>query len=85
MQEEQRIGIISSYFAKLGVAAISLENTLRIGDIIHVKGRTTDFEQEVESMQIDRNDVEEAYKGQDIGVKVIERVRPNDKVFKVNV
>ena len=85
MQEEQRIGIISSYFAKLGVGAISLENTLKIGDIIHVKGRTTDFEQEVESMQIDRNDVEEAFKGQDIGVKVIERVRPNDIVFKVNV
>jgi U32 family peptidase len=82
-EEEKEIGLISSYFSKVNVAAIKLSDKLKIGDRIHIKGSTTDFEVDVESMQIERNEVKEAKKGDHIGVKVPEKVRPNDKVFLV--
>lgn len=82
-KEEKQIGTVSSYFGKVGVAAIQLSDKLKVGDKIHIKGNTTDFEIDVKSMQIDRNDVKEAKKGDHIGVKVPEKVRPNDKVFLV--
>jgi len=77
---EKEIGIVSTYFSHAEVAAIKLAGKLKIGDRIHVKGHTTDFEQLVDSMQIDRKDVKEAKKGDEVGIKVNERVRPNDKV-----
>lgn len=80
---EQEIGIVSSYFSHAEVAAITLSDKLKIGDRIHIKGHTTDFEQLVDSMQINRKDVKEAKKGDEIGIKVTDRVRPNDKVFIV--
>ncbi len=82
MAKEKEIGTISSYFSKVGVAAIKLSDKLKVGEKIHIKGNTTDFEQEVDSMQIEREDVAEAKKGDHIGIKVPEKVRPNDKVFK---
>jgi len=54
-----------------------------VGDKIHIKGHTTDFEQVVESMQIENRPVEEAKAGDDVGIKVKERVRPNDTVYRV--
>tara|TARA_Y100000034_G_scaffold122869_1_gene168878 strand:- start:6217 stop:6465 length:249 start_codon:yes stop_codon:yes gene_type:complete len=80
---EKEIGKISSYFKNAGVAAIELSGKLKVGDKINIKGHTTDFEQKVESMQIEREDVKEAKKGSHIGIKVSERVRPHDKVFLV--
>jgi len=65
------------------VAAVSLEKGLSVGDKIHIKGHTTDFEQVVESMQIENRPVEEAKAGDDVGIKVKERVRPNDTVYRV--
>lgn len=81
---EEKIGSIFSYFSKVGVAALKLtDGDLKVGDAIHIKGTTTDFIQKVESMQIDRNEIEEAVKGQDIGIKVDDKVRSNDEVFKI--
>lgn len=81
--KEKEIGKVSSYFSHVDVAAIKLSAKLKIGSKIHIKGNTTDFEQEVDSMQIDKKDVPEAKKGDHIGIKVSEKVRPNDKVFLI--
>lgn len=79
----KKIGKITHYFTKIGVGVVKLSGTLRIGDKIRVRGKNTDFEQKLDSMQIDKGNIEEAKKGQEIGMKVKERVRKNDKVFKV--
>ncbi len=79
----KEIGVVSSYFGKASVAAIKLSDSLKVGDKIRIKGATTDFEQEVESMQIERDKLEEAKAGDHIGIKVPDKVRPNDKVFLV--
>ena len=81
--KEKEIGKISSYFSHVNVAAIKLSSKLKVGSKIHIKGTTTDFEQEVDSIQIEKKDVSEAKKGDHIGIKVSEKVRPNDKVFLI--
>ncbi len=80
---EQQIGIINEFFARINVAGIELSDTLRVGDTIHVKGHTTDLEQTVDSMQIEREEVQEAKAGQAVGIKVKDRVRHGDHVYKV--
>ena len=77
------IGEIFDYFARVEVAAIKLAGNIKKGDKIRIKGATTDFEQEVKSMQIDRKEVKEANSGDDIGIKVTERVRRHDKIYKL--
>jgi len=81
MADEKEIGQVSSYFNKPGVAAIKLSGKLKVGDKVHIKGHTTDFKQKVGSMQIENKKVKEGKKGDHIGIKVSDRVRPNDKVF----
>ncbi len=81
--KEKQIGKVSSYFSHVEVAAIKLSGALKVGDKIHIKGHTSDFEQKVDSMQINRKDVEKAKKGDEIGIKVKEKVRPNDVVYLV--
>ena len=83
MAEEKEIGVVSSYFSHAEVAAIKLSGKLKIGNKIHIRGHTTDFEQEVKSMQIERKEIKQAKKGDHVGIKVPEKVRPNDKVFLV--
>ena len=80
---EKEVGKVSSYFSHVGVAAIKLSASLKVGDKIHIKGSTTDFEKEVDGMQIEREEVSKAKKGDHIGIKVPEKVRPSDKVFLV--
>lgn len=80
---EEEVGKVSDYFAKIGVAAIELTGSLSVGDTIHIKGHTTDFEQKVESIQIEHQNVEKANPGDSIGIKVTERVRDHDVVYKV--
>ena len=80
---EEEVGKISDYFAKIGVAAIELTGSLSVGDTIHIKGHTTDFEQKVDSMQIEHQSVEKANPGDSIGIKVKDRVRGHDVVYKV--
>ena len=79
----KEIGHVSDYFKNVEVAAIKLSKSLKIGDKVHIKGATTDFKQEVKSMQIDRKPVQSAKKGDEIGIKVSDRVRKHDKVFLV--
>jgi translation elongation factor EF-Tu-like GTPase len=81
---EKEIGEVSTFFSHVSVAAIKLKDKLKVGDRIKIKGHTTDIEQLVDSMQIDRKEVKEAKKGDEIGIKVNDRVRPNDKVFIVS-
>ena len=84
MEEEEVVGEVFKYFAKPGVAAIVItQGTIRIGDRIRIKGTTTDFTQTVESMEIENVTVEKAEKGQSVGIKVIERVRPSDVIYRI--
>ena len=80
---EKEIGEVSTYFSHVDVAAVKLSGTLKIGQRVRFKGNTTNFEQEVDSIQIDRKDVGEAKKGAHVGIKVAEKVRPHDKVFLI--
>jgi putative protease len=82
--EEEKVGTVQKFFAKPGVAAIEvISGILKIGDKLHFKGHTTDFEENITSMQVDKEPVEEAKPGDLIGIKVKERVRENDIVYKV--
>jgi len=81
---EEVIGQVSDFFAHPVVAGIQLTGTLKAGDSIHIKGHTTDLELTVESMQIDNVNVTEARAGDAIGIKVSERVRRGDTIYKVS-
>jgi putative protease len=76
------VGRITHFFPKISVAVIELRESLKVGDTIAVKGPTTDFEQPVESMQIEHKEVQKAEAGQNIGLKVAQRVRETDLVYK---
>jgi len=80
---EEIIGKVSDFFARPVVAGIELTAGLKVGDKIHIKGHTTDLEMTVESMQIDNAQAAEAGAGDSIGVKVSDRVRSGDTVYKV--
>ena len=81
---EKQIGTISNYFDHVGVAAIKLGAALKVGDKIHiVGGEDTDFEEKVKSMQIQHEKVEKAKKGDEVGIKLKEKVRKGYKVSKV--
>lgn len=83
-EQLQRVGEVFKYFAKPMVAAVNItEGVLRAGDTIRIKGATTDLTMTVGSMQIDMNSVEEAKAGEGVGIKVTDRVRPGDVVYKV--
>lgn len=82
-EEEKPVGEVFNYFSKLGVAGVKLFGSLRTGDRIRVRGSTTDFEQVVESMQVEHSSVSEAGKGDSIGLRVEQRVRPHDKVYRL--
>ena len=80
---EVEIGKVTDFFAKPVVAGIELSGILKTGDKIHIKGYTTDMELIVESMQIDRVDITEGKPGDLVGIKVPDRVRRGDTVYKV--
>jgi len=79
---EDELGSVTHFYSHLSVAVVKLNKDIKVGDEIRVKGHTTDFTQKVESMQIDHKEVEEAKKGQEIGLKLADRVREHDKLFK---
>ena len=81
-EELAEIGRITHFFSKINVAVIELKAPLKAGDTIVVKGPTTDFQQVVDSMQIEHNNVQTALAGQSIGLRVVQRVRETDVVFK---
>ncbi len=80
---EEEIGKVSDFFARPVVAGIELTAALSLGDKIHIKGHTTDLEFTVDSMQIDNASVEKARSGDSVGIKVNDRVRRGDTVYKV--
>ncbi|MAG10732.1 translation elongation factor-like protein [Candidatus Pacearchaeota archaeon] len=87
-QQEQEnlgkeVGTVSSFFSKVSVAAIKLSGKLKVGDKVRIKGYTTDFEIDIKGIQIEKKSVKEAKAGDHVGIKVSEKVRPNDKVFLV--
>ncbi|MBA7611943.1 hypothetical protein ES703_19175 [subsurface metagenome] len=82
-EEGKLIGKISHYFGNIGVAVIELSDTLKTGETIRIVGGETDFEQTVDSMEVDHKKVEKAKKGDGIGVKVSQKVREGYKVYKV--
>ena len=80
---EVEIGTVMDYFARPLVAGIELTQALKVGDRIHIKGHTTDLELTVESIQVQNVAVTEALAGQAMGIKVSDRVRRGDKVYRV--
>lgn len=81
---EEKIGIVEHFFNKVSVAAIKItDGELKIGDLIHFVGSNTDFKQKIETMQINRNPVNIVKKGDDVGIRVKDRVREHDVVYKV--
>jgi Elongation factor Tu domain 2 len=80
---EERIGIVTHYYSHLSVATLRLESgTLRVGDLIHIRGHTTDFSQRVESLEVGHAPVTEVGT-EDVGLKVVEHAREHDVVYKV--
>ena len=81
---EDQIGVVVNYYAKPGVAAIKVTGgTIKTGDLLMYKGHTTDFTEPATSMEIEKQPVEHAEVGDLVGIKVKERVREKDKVYKV--
>jgi putative protease len=81
-EELAEVGRITHFFSKINVAVVELKAPLKVGDTILVKGPTTDFQQVVDSMQIEHQNVQSALAGQSIGLKVVQRARETDVVFK---
>jgi putative protease len=81
--KEKEVGKVTDFFARPVVAGIDMSGTLKVGDKIHIHGHTTDIEMVVDSMQIDNADVAKAKKGDSVGIKVPDRVRVGDTVYKV--
>jgi putative protease len=82
--DEIFIGEVTHYFNKIGVAVLNLSEEIQVGDKIHITGFTTDFYQEITSLQIEQQGIDEAHPGDDVALKVIERVRHGDQVFKTS-
>jgi putative protease len=82
MAEEKLIGKITHYFGNISVGIIELTDRLKVGDKIHIKGHATDFEQTIDSMQVEHQDVQEAKSGDAIGVKVTQKIKEGDSVYK---
>jgi putative protease len=79
---EKEIGRITNYFSKIGVAVIELTAPVRLGDEIHVLGGERDFSQVVDSMQVEHQPIEEGQAGQEIALKLDQKARPGDIVYK---
>lgn len=82
-KELVEIGKVTHFFTKISVAIVELTDTVSVGDTILIKGPTTSVEQKVDSMQIEHENVQKATPGQSIGLRVNDRVREHDMVYKV--
>ncbi len=78
-----RIGTVTHYFDHINVAVLNLTEKVSVGDMVHFLGHSTDFKQEISSLQIEHKPVTEAKPGEDVALKVVQRVHPNDGVFKI--
>jgi putative protease len=82
-EEGKLIGRVTHYFSKIGVAVIELSDSLKVSDTIRIVGGQTDFNQQVESMEIEHKKIKEAKKGDSVGLKVDQRVKEGYKVYKL--
>jgi len=82
-EELEKVGVVTHFFAKIAVAVVDLSGNLTLGDRILIRGATTNLDQTVDSMQIDRVEIKEASAGQSVGLKVNDRVREGDLVYKI--
>lgn len=80
----KEIGKVTHYFTNVGVAVVNLSESLNVGDTIKIEGVTTNFEQKVKSMEIEGEKIKEAKVGDDVGLKVIDRVREGDTLYKIS-
>jgi putative protease len=83
MAQEKPIGKITHFFSNIGVAIIELEDSLKVGDRIKIVSGDSRFEQEVDSMEVDRQKIQEAKKGDTIGLKVLEKSKEGAMVYKI--
>jgi len=82
-EEKKLIGKITHYFGKIGVAVVELEDEVNVGDEISIEGAVTNIRQTIESMQIEHKNIETAKAGESIGLKVVDKVREGDQVFRI--
>lgn len=82
--QERPIGQVTHYFSRVGVAAVQLSDTISVGEHIHIRGHTTDFVTDVSSMEIDNQPVTRAGPGASIGIKVPDKARPGDMVYRAH-
>lgn len=84
MEEEKKlVGKISHFYGKIGVAVVEVQDEIKVGDTISIEGAETNFTQTVDSMQIEHEEIQKAKKGESVGLKVADKVRENDNVYKV--
>ncbi len=83
MAEGKQIGEVTHYYSHLEVAIVKFKRKVSVGDTVRFKGHTTDFTETIKHMQYDHKDVEEAKSGQEVGVKVSEKVRQGDQVLEM--
>ena len=81
---EPKVGNITHYYDKIGVAVVDILGTIKVGDKIKISGHENEFEQTVESMQVEHENVEKAKKGQTIGLKIDQPVKKGDEIFKLS-
>ncbi len=84
MAEQKPIGEITHYYNHLGVAIIKFNRAMKSGETVHFKGAHTDFTQTIVSMQYDHKEIQETKKGQEVGIKVNEKVKEGDKVYETD-
>lgn len=80
---EKLIGTITHYYSRIGVAVLKIEDGLTVGDTIHITGRTTDFIQQVNSMEVEHRKMQAVGAAADVALKVDERVRVGDEIYKL--
>lgn len=80
---EELVGIITHYFPRPEVGVVKVSAEIKVGDVLRFRGHTTDFEQKVTSMEIEHSGVEAAAPGSEVAIKVGERVRKGDEVYRV--
>ncbi|OGY63030.1 MAG: hypothetical protein A2745_00845 [Candidatus Harrisonbacteria bacterium RIFCSPHIGHO2_01_FULL_44_13] len=83
VKKPKPLGVVTHYYGGIGVAIVKSNKAVKAGTEVHFKGATTDFSQKIESMQYDHKDISSAKKGQEVGLKVDEKVREGDEVYEV--
>ncbi len=81
--KQKSVGVVIHYYPKISVGIVKLSGSLKTGDKVKFEGSSTDFEQSVGDIEVDHEKIEEGKKGQEVGIKVDEKVKKKDKVYLV--